>query len=116
MKTKISVSSVNKSLKQQGYGNYVGTTCIRKGGGTYITWKADNDVSVLQTPMYFCLVQVNGNQVYPCFYIAFVYGPPTLSDRHILWDWLVRMSSVLSDSAWLVIGDLNQVFSLEDKK
>ena len=66
--------------------------------------------------MYFCLVQVNGNQTYPSFYIAFVYGPPALFDRDILWDWLIRMSSVLSDSAWLVIGDLNQVVSLQDKK
>ena len=39
--TKISVSAVNKSLSCLGYGNYVGTEPIRKGGETYITWKSD---------------------------------------------------------------------------
>lgn len=78
--TKINVPSVIKSLNCLGYYKHIGLDAVKKGGGNVITWKSDYDVSVLQLSMYFCLIQINGNDMYPSLYITFVYVPPKLTD------------------------------------
>lgn len=45
---------------------------------------------------------------------SFVYGPPALSNRHLLWDWIEHKASIVN-CPWLIIGDFNQIFDPKDK-
>lgn len=48
------------------------------------------------------------------YYIAFVYGSPTLPGRQLVWNYL---SSTLEENKgnWVLIGDFNQVESKQQK-
>lgn len=77
-------------------------------------WKKDTKVDVLAVSLYYCHLKVNESVSTSSYYITFVYGPPTQSNRHLLWSW-IRDTAPTINLPWALVGDFNQIISVDDK-
>lgn len=48
--------------------------------------------------------------------VTFVYGRGTEVERRELWDSIRRVVAISKDNNWLILGDFNEVLSLDEQR
>lgn len=100
-------------LKSLGFPFCVGCGPDKKKGGLVFAWRDPLSVSLVADSPYWLHLRVSIPNVSSCFFTA-VYGPPVISNRPVLWNFLNDVSQHVN-LPWLLFGDFNQVITQEDK-
>ncbi|CAE6157413.1 unnamed protein product [Arabidopsis arenosa] len=83
-----------------------------RSGGLALMWKDNVRLSENFKDERLIDVHITNNNI--SFYLSCVYGHPSQSERHYLWDHLKHISLTRNDS-WLLIGDFNEILSNSEK-
>ncbi|XP_062103515.1 uncharacterized protein LOC133814589 [Humulus lupulus] len=113
METKLCGNKIDEFMENK-FPNWDYFTSPSTEGRLLILWrKGIANLSILEDSpqLVHCQVKLVGHK--NSFYITFVYGFHSVDTRRSLWRDLSRIS--LSVNAWMVIGDFNAPFSVDDR-
>lgn len=89
-----------------------GLALVGLSGGLALFWKGFYDAEVLNADSRIIDVKVTLSVI--VFFFSFVYGEPVTYLRQEVWDQITEIG-VGRDSAWFVVGDLNELMDNSEK-
>ena len=102
-------------FNQLNFPNSYSVPAIGQSGGLWLAWSDNVNIDIIDScDRYIAAMITNcpSNQEWLCL---FTYGHPEHHKRHELWATLRNLSEN-SKSPWVIIGDLNEIASANDKK
>ncbi|WCJ29110.1 LINE-1 retrotransposable element ORF2 protein [Euphorbia peplus] len=100
--------------------SFKGWNCVRseaqgRSGGIWVFWRSlEVQIRVIQVHHQFVHCEITQNGKFLCL-SSFIYASPCLSDRNTLWDNLILLSNNIN-VPWFLIGDFNDIGSLDDQR
>ncbi|WCJ20597.1 LINE-1 retrotransposable element ORF2 protein [Euphorbia peplus] len=100
--------------------SFKGWNCVRseaqgRSGGIWVFWRSSEvQIRVIQVHHQFVHCWITQNGKFLCL-SSFIYASPCLSDRNTLWDNLNLLSNNIN-VPWFLIGDFNDIGSLDDQR
>ena len=115
LETKCSGQRDDKVIQNLGFDNNIRVKARGFAGVIWLMWNKPN-IRVMQSWMHtqFLHVKLAVDHGSPWF-LTIVYASPIESERKEVWHELQQIANTMSD-AWLVIGDFNEIASLDEKK
>uniref|UniRef100_A0A2N9ET81 Reverse transcriptase domain-containing protein n=2 Tax=Fagus sylvatica TaxID=28930 RepID=A0A2N9ET81_FAGSY len=113
--TKSNVQKINKIRVSL---NYVDSFCVEssgKAGGLALFWKQGVDFEVVYSDVHIIAGLVYSDPPGSSWLLLAIYGPPKRQHRKNFWSFLKDLIGSYS-GPWLIIGDLNSIYSSEDKR
>ena len=107
-----------KKWKNAGFDNAIWSPAIGRSGGIGVLWKSQlltHEIISLdkQRPRHITIAYKNTNSKFECK-IIFIYAPPMERDKDEFW---IEVETTIeeSDIPCIIIGDMNDIVSSEDK-
>ncbi|KAK4274243.1 hypothetical protein QN277_017497 [Acacia crassicarpa] len=114
METKQKAKVVRKVRRKCGFNEEWIVNPVGKSGGLALWWSDGLIVNILSSSSNIIHTSVWSETLTTPAYITFIYGPNDEGDRMLCWQEITRISNNIR-SAWMCIGDFNDILSQHEK-
>ncbi|XP_059433934.1 uncharacterized protein LOC132167054 [Corylus avellana] len=114
METKLMASRVERVKYKLGFSSVFVVDCVGRSGGLALFWNDNELVEIQNYSRRHINAKISGVDGIAQWILTGFYGHPEVAKRKESWDLLMHLHS-LTSSAWMCVGDFNEILADEEK-